>query len=46
MNRFMALTVFTKVAEHNGFTAAARRLGLSVSAVTKTVARLEDDLGA
>ncbi len=41
----MALTVFTKVAEHNGFTAAARRLGLSVSAVTKTVARLEDDLG-
>ncbi|MDJ0387690.1 LysR family transcriptional regulator [Roseomonas sp. E05] len=45
MNKFLALTVFTKVAEHGGFTAAARRLGLSVSAVTKTVARLEDDLG-
>lgn len=45
MNKFLALTVFTKVAEHGGFTAAARRLGLSVSAVTKTVARLEDELG-
>ncbi|GAC1345659.1 MAG: LysR family transcriptional regulator [Acetobacteraceae bacterium] len=45
MNKFMALTVFSKVAEHGGFTAAARKLGLSVSAVTKTVARLEDDLG-
>ena len=41
----MAITVFTKVAEHGGFTGAARRLGLSVSAVTKTVARLEDELG-
>jgi len=45
VNKFLALTVFTKVAEHGGFTAAARRLGLSVSAVTKTVARLEDELG-
>ncbi len=41
----MALTVFAKVAEHGGFTGAARRLGLSVSAVTKTIARLEDELG-
>lgn len=45
MNKFLALAVFAKVAEHGGFTAAARRLGLSVSAVTKTVARLEDELG-
>jgi DNA-binding transcriptional LysR family regulator len=45
VNKFMALTVFAKVAEHGGFTGAARRLGLSVSAVTKTVARLEDELG-
>jgi DNA-binding transcriptional LysR family regulator len=45
VNKFLALSVFTKVAEHGGFTAAARRLGLSVSAVTKTVARLEDELG-
>lgn len=45
MNKFVALTVFTRVAEHGGFSAAARKLGLSVSAVTKTIARLEDELG-
>jgi DNA-binding transcriptional LysR family regulator len=45
MNKFLALGVFTKVAENGGFTSAARKLGMSVSAVTKIVARLEDDLG-
>ena len=45
MNKFLAITVFTRVAENGGFTAAARKLGMSVSAVTKTVARLEDELG-
>lgn len=45
MNKFMALTIFTKVAESGGFTSAARKLGMSVSAVTKAIARLEDDLG-
>jgi DNA-binding transcriptional LysR family regulator len=45
MNKFLALTVFTRVAESGGFTAAARKLGMSVSAVTKTIARLEDDVG-
>lgn len=45
MNKFIAISIFTKVVEHGGFTAAARKLGLSVSAVTKTIARLEDDLG-
>ena len=45
MNKFLALTVFTRVVEHEGFTAAARKLGMSVSAVTKTIARLEDELG-
>jgi DNA-binding transcriptional LysR family regulator len=45
LNKFMALTVFTRVVEHKGFTAAARKLGMSVSAVTKTIARLEDELG-
>jgi len=45
MNKFMALTIFTKVTESGGFTAAARKLGMSVSAVTKAIARLEDDLG-
>lgn len=41
----MALAVFVRVVEHGGFTAAARKLGLSSSAVTKTIARLEDELG-
>ena len=45
MNKFLAINVFTRVAENGGFTAAARKLGMSVSAVTKTVARLEDELG-
>ncbi|MDP8985736.1 MAG: LysR family transcriptional regulator [Pseudomonadota bacterium] len=45
MNKFMALLVFCKVVEHGGFTAAARNLRMSVSAVTKTMARLEDELG-
>ena len=45
MNKFMAMLIFTRVAENGGFTAAARKLGVSVSAVTKAVARLEDDLG-
>lgn len=45
MNKFQALVAFTKVAECEGFTAAARKLGVSPSAVTKMVARLEDDLG-
>ncbi len=45
MNKFMALLVFSKVVEHGGFTAAARNLRMSVSAVTKTMARLEDELG-
>lgn len=45
MNKFLALTVFVRVVESGGFTAAARRLSMSVSAATKAVARLEDDLG-
>ena len=40
----MALTVFARVVEQGGFTAAAKKLGLSPSAVTKTIARLEDEL--
>lgn len=46
MNKFQALLTFTNVADSGGFTAAGRRLGVSTSAVTKTVARLEADLGA
>ncbi|MBK1657491.1 LysR family transcriptional regulator [Paracraurococcus ruber] len=45
MDRFLALTVFARVVEQGGFTAAAGKLGLSPSAVTKTIARLEDELG-
>ncbi len=41
----MALTVFARVVEHGGFTAAATKLGLSPSAITKTIARLEDEVG-
>jgi DNA-binding transcriptional LysR family regulator len=46
MNKFQGLVVFAAVAEAGGFTAAARKLGLSTSAVTKIVARLEDDLAS
>lgn len=46
MDKFIALRVFTRVVEHGGFTAAAARLGQSPSAVTKTISRLEDELGA
>jgi DNA-binding transcriptional LysR family regulator len=46
MDKFTALRVFTRVVEHGGFTAAAARLGQSPSAVTKTISRLEDELGA
>jgi DNA-binding transcriptional LysR family regulator len=45
MNKFQAITVFVRVAESGGFTAAASKLGMSISAVTKAIARLEDELG-
>jgi DNA-binding transcriptional LysR family regulator len=45
MNKFHGMLAFARVVEHGGFTAAARRLNLSVSAVAKSVARLEADLG-
>lgn len=46
MNKFTALQIFTRVAEEGGFTAAAAKLGISASAVTKAISRLEDELGA
>lgn len=46
MDRFTALRVFKHVVELNGFTAAARDLGLSNAAVSKNVNALEDHLGA
>lgn len=45
MDHLSGLLVFTKVAERESFTAAARDLKLSKSAVSKQLARLEDRLG-
>lgn len=45
MDRLEAMTVFVTVAELSGFAQAARQLRLSPSAVTRTVAALEDHLG-
>jgi DNA-binding transcriptional LysR family regulator len=40
-----SLLIFAKVVEANGFSEAARRLGLPVSTVSRRVAELEDQLG-
>mgnify|MGYP006278805069 FL=1 len=45
-DKLLAMMTFAKVAECGSFSVAARRLELSVSAVTKGVARLEAELGA
>lgn len=46
MDRLTGMAVFAKVVEQQGFSAAARALGMSKSAVSKQVAALEDRLGA
>ena len=46
MDRFDAMQAFVAVADFRGFAPAARKLGLSPSAVTRLVAALEDRLGA
>ena len=46
INRSGELEVFVKVAEKGSFSAAARQLGVSPSAVSKIVARMESRLGA
>src|SRR3546814_20734034 len=43
--RLDEMEVFAGVVESQGFSAAARQLGLSKSAVSKQVGRLEDRLG-
>lgn len=46
MDRLDAMHVFVTVAELRGFAPAARKLHLSPSAVTRTIAALEEHLGA
>src|ERR1700748_1407181 len=46
MDRFDAMQAFVAVADSQGFAPAARKLGLSPSAVTRLVAALEDRLRA
>jgi DNA-binding transcriptional LysR family regulator len=45
MDRFDTLSAFVAVADLQGFAAAARKLGLSASAVTRLVAALEERVG-
>ena len=46
MDTVSAMIVFARVVEASGFSEAARRMGLSKSAVSKQIAALEDRLGA
>lgn len=46
MDQLDGIAVFARVAERGSFTAAARDLNLSKSAVSKQIARLEERLGA
>ena len=46
MNLAGDMAVFVRIVEAGGFSAAARALGMTPSAVSKLVARLEDRLGA
>lgn len=44
MERLKRMSVFAKVVELGSFTAAAKQLQMSVSAISQTVSRLEDEL--
>lgn len=46
MDSISGMITFARVVEANSFSEAARRLGISKSAVSKQIARLEDHLGA
>lgn len=45
LDRFQEMQVFTAVAQEHGFSAAARRLGMSAASVTRAVAALEKRIG-
>jgi DNA-binding transcriptional LysR family regulator len=45
VNKLLGMLAFVKVADSGSFTSAASQLGVSVSAVAKSVARLEEELG-
>ncbi|MFJ2280894.1 LysR family transcriptional regulator [Pseudomonas sp. NPDC087803] len=45
MDRFQEMHIFATVAQEQGFSAAARRLGLSAASVTRAVAALEQRIG-
>jgi DNA-binding transcriptional LysR family regulator len=45
LNKFSDILAFTRVAELGSFTAAAKTLAISTSAITKSVSRVEEDLG-
>lgn len=45
MDRLSGLLAFARTAEFGSFIAAGRALGISASAVGKSVARLEQELG-
>jgi DNA-binding transcriptional LysR family regulator len=46
MDRYQAMRIFQHVADSGGFAPASRKLNLSPPAVTRTVAALEDIIGA
>lgn len=46
MDKFEGIRVFTQVVEAGGFAAAARKMGVSRSVVSKYVINLENELGA
>lgn len=46
MDRIETMQAFVTVADHKGFAPAARKLGLSASAITRMVAALEERVGA
>jgi LysR family transcriptional regulator for bpeEF and oprC len=46
LNSFSDIVAFVRVVEAHSFVAAAQTLGMSPSAISKAVSRLEERLGA